>query len=198
MSKRNDILEAVVLLSNRFSSPHEITISAIAEQAGVGKGTVYEYFQSKEDIFIEAVGYFINNRLEKLFYLPFQGTFREQFEQLANETTEVIRRNRAFFRMIFISNQLEEYNAEVFCNSISSQRDEFVGKLVGLLSRLAEHGKKEGIIEKIPSERDMIFAFLCVAMALSGIGPASMEFLKEDVRGDFPDFIYSKFVKLLS
>ena len=31
----------------------------IAEAAGIGKGTIYEYFKSKEDIFLEAFNYFM-------------------------------------------------------------------------------------------------------------------------------------------
>ncbi len=33
----------------------------IAEAAGIGKGTIYEYFKSKEDIFIEAFEYFMKD-----------------------------------------------------------------------------------------------------------------------------------------
>jgi AcrR family transcriptional regulator len=33
----------------------------IAEAAGIGKGTIYEYFKSKEDIFLEAFEYFMKD-----------------------------------------------------------------------------------------------------------------------------------------
>ncbi len=36
---------------------YQVTITEIAERAGVGKGTVYEYFSSKEDLFKDSISY---------------------------------------------------------------------------------------------------------------------------------------------
>ena len=44
-----------------------ITISKIAECAGVGKGTIYEYFSNKEDIVVEIISVFIAEH-EKMLY----------------------------------------------------------------------------------------------------------------------------------
>lgn len=50
MSKKQSILQAArcAFLMQGF---HEAKIETIAKQAGVGKGTVYQYFHSKEDLF---------------------------------------------------------------------------------------------------------------------------------------------------
>lgn len=41
-------------------------VSDIAKHAGVGKGTVYEYFSSKDDIFRGCVDYILDNHIRKL------------------------------------------------------------------------------------------------------------------------------------
>lgn len=46
-----------------------ITISKIAESAGVGKGTVYEYFRNKEDIVFEIISVFIAEHEKRLYEL---------------------------------------------------------------------------------------------------------------------------------
>jgi len=46
-----------------------ITISQIAHTAGVGKGTVYEYFSNKEDIVFEIISSFIEEYEERLTVL---------------------------------------------------------------------------------------------------------------------------------
>ncbi len=46
-----------------------ITISKIAECAGVGKGTIYEYFSNKEDIVFEIISVFIAEHEKKLYAL---------------------------------------------------------------------------------------------------------------------------------
>ena len=51
--KRDLILDAMQELMNE-SSNRAISVSDIAEKAGIGKGSIYYYFESKNDI-IEAV-----------------------------------------------------------------------------------------------------------------------------------------------
>jgi len=46
-----------------------ITISKIAECAGVGKGTIYEYFSNKEDIVFEIISVFIAEHEKRLYEL---------------------------------------------------------------------------------------------------------------------------------
>lgn len=52
--KRTQILEAtvIVLAAKGFEATK---IAEIAREAGIGKGTVYEYFSSKEDLFEQAI-----------------------------------------------------------------------------------------------------------------------------------------------
>jgi AcrR family transcriptional regulator len=46
-----------------------ISISKIAETAGVGKGTIYEYFTNKEDIVFEIISIFIAEHEKELYAL---------------------------------------------------------------------------------------------------------------------------------
>jgi AcrR family transcriptional regulator len=45
---------------------NSLTISHIAQTAGVGKGTIYEYFENKEDIVFEIITTFIADHEKKL------------------------------------------------------------------------------------------------------------------------------------
>ncbi len=49
-----------------------LTISQIAKTAGVGKGTMYEYFENKEDIVFEIITMFITEHEKKLFEITDQ------------------------------------------------------------------------------------------------------------------------------
>ena len=49
-----------------------LTISQIAKTAGVGKGTIYEYFENKEDIVFEIITAFISEHEKKLFEITNQ------------------------------------------------------------------------------------------------------------------------------
>ncbi|AOY75543.1 TetR/AcrR family transcriptional regulator [Clostridium formicaceticum] len=50
------ILEAAIKVFNQYGF-YEAKISNIAEEAGVGKGTVYEYFDSKKQLFERSILY---------------------------------------------------------------------------------------------------------------------------------------------
>jgi len=56
-SKEIDLFEGIVKLLNEGVSIHELKVADIASAAGMGKGTAYEYFSSKEEIIREAIHY---------------------------------------------------------------------------------------------------------------------------------------------
>jgi len=61
VQKRRDIALACkdVFLQNSLD---DLTIAEIAKTAGIGKGTIYEYFKNKDDIVFEIVGILIEER----------------------------------------------------------------------------------------------------------------------------------------
>lgn len=63
---------AIALASRELLLEHgikNITISKIAACAGVGKGTIYEYFSNKEDIVFEIISVFIAEHEKELYAL---------------------------------------------------------------------------------------------------------------------------------
>ncbi len=64
-SKKEKILEASMKIFFREGF-HKAKISEIAEEARIGKGTVYEYFDSKEQLFEETVRNYVDSYCMKL------------------------------------------------------------------------------------------------------------------------------------
>ena len=68
---------AIALASKELLLDHgikNITISKIAKTAGVGKGTIYEYFSNKEDIVFEIISVFIAEHEKRLYELIHENT----------------------------------------------------------------------------------------------------------------------------
>ena len=62
---------------------HHARVEEIANEAGVGKGTVYEYFKSKQDLFQEMLKYIHSLYLEKFMIdLEEKHTFKEKVQYL--------------------------------------------------------------------------------------------------------------------
>lgn len=58
-AKEIDLFQGIVKLLNEGRSIHELKVADIASAAGMGKGTAYEYFSSKEEIIREAIRYHV-------------------------------------------------------------------------------------------------------------------------------------------
>jgi AcrR family transcriptional regulator len=50
----------------------DLTVSQIAKTAGIGKGTIYEYFSNKEDIVLEIIASFIVEHKKRLIEISHQ------------------------------------------------------------------------------------------------------------------------------
>jgi AcrR family transcriptional regulator len=63
--KRKNIAKScsILLENNQY---HDISISKLAKTAGIGKGTIYEYFENKEDIVFELMSCLQDEYDEKL------------------------------------------------------------------------------------------------------------------------------------
>jgi TetR/AcrR family fatty acid metabolism transcriptional regulator len=61
--KRQEIMEAAIAVFSK-TGYHRAKIKDIADEAGVGKGTVYEYFRTKEDLFFQAGEFLFANYIE--------------------------------------------------------------------------------------------------------------------------------------
>jgi len=80
-SKRREILEAAlkVFSERRF---HEVLIEDVAATAGVGKGTIYRYFDTKDDLYFSAI------------LSGFDALARELEKSLASESSPIARLER--------------------------------------------------------------------------------------------------------
>jgi AcrR family transcriptional regulator len=87
--KRPLILQAAteVFAEQGFAA---VTVAEIAKRAGIGKGTVYEYFSSKDDLLF-AVFEWMNERILKRFetLLAEEGTTRERLRRMLGIAAEV-------------------------------------------------------------------------------------------------------------
>ena len=98
--KRQQIMDAAEKLftSKRF---HEITLDDVIRVAGVGKGTVYRYFQGKDDLFFQtAVSGF--EALHELLgrTVPTDSPFDMQLLAVCREISSFFERRRPLFRMM--------------------------------------------------------------------------------------------------
>ena len=75
--------DAVLDMVNERYSFSQIKVSDITSRAGIGKGTAYEYFSSKEEIVVKAVLYNIYYNMHRMEgVLSGEGSFEEKFYRI--------------------------------------------------------------------------------------------------------------------
>lgn len=99
-AKEQQILRAAERLftSRRF---HEVTLDDVARTARVGKGTIYRYFQNKDDLFLRvaASGHDeLRALIERIAAEPLP--FEEQLRSMLHEISRLHLRKHALFRLI--------------------------------------------------------------------------------------------------
>lgn len=64
--KELQIYKAVTALLEEGKNLSELTVSEIASKAGIGKGTTYEYFKSKDEIIGKTLLYEISTKMDEI------------------------------------------------------------------------------------------------------------------------------------
>ncbi|MBO6089347.1 MAG: TetR/AcrR family transcriptional regulator [Lachnospiraceae bacterium] len=78
--KEVKIYAAVGELIKEGKDVSNLTISEISNRAGIGKGTTYEYFDSKEELIYKALHYFVIDSLKAvLLKMLNEGSFKDKF-----------------------------------------------------------------------------------------------------------------------
>jgi len=149
--RRNIALSCKELLLER--GIRELTISQLAKRAGVGKGTIYEYFENKEDIVFEIITIFMSEYEVKLL---------DTIESSVSSRDKLYH----FFALIFEDNRYakqmsiyQEFLAISLVNGTDkmvefsiSYKSRFATILDGIISEAISRGKLSPILlEFIPS-----------------------------------------------
>ncbi len=103
--KREDIIKAAVGLftSRRY---HEVTLDQVARKARVGKGTIYLYFQDKDDLFFQSATHGFDALCTTLQTgIPAEAAFEDKIVSMCKHIHEFFESRRPFRHV------LEEHEA---------------------------------------------------------------------------------------
>ena len=158
------LYEAVLELLNENVDINTMKVSDITSRAGIGKGTAYDYFKSKEEIIASAVMYDARKQgmetREKLRELPdFQARIRYCFQWVA----ECVQEQSAFGKLLFLTSHPGGIPDEVLIKMKQIHEESKHGCVtepVEILSELCGQGKAEGYIREEISSEDAAYILL--------------------------------------
>ncbi|KJR47682.1 Transcriptional regulator, TetR family [Desulfosporosinus sp. I2] len=148
--KEETILNAAfeVFRENGFTNAN---MKDIAVKAGLGKGTLYEYFQNKEDLFIQVVKAITNSIFHEInSRICDKVTLREILNEIIRFTQETIEEAGFLFKFMMFGEIFEmssEVKQKLFAMILSSREES-----VNLLRDLFEKGFADGILREFDWE----------------------------------------------
>lgn len=196
--KMKMMFEAVSELIKERKDTKSLTVSDITKKAGIGKGTAYEYFSSKDELIANALMYEYSYKIHELTQMAF-GT--EKFEDRCYNVMDWICKNKEYNQMF--ANLLKVSFGEIHPNNVTDcesrkflmQAKEF---FYGKIDVFMEDGYKQGVFtEENIGKRSLAILSAMVEYAFITMGPREERYhlvSDEEMR----KFIYDSMVKSLN
>ncbi len=120
-------------------------VSDIAARAGIGKGTTYEYFTSKDELVVKAMVYLVGSMTKRIIHnMEKADTFRDKFMLLLAEMEEKVKQRACILKYFHMLGDLNlcDRMQEVLLTS----EDAAKSNPMQIIRYLLIKGKEEGII----------------------------------------------------
>lgn len=176
-----------------------VKVSDITSKAGIGKGTAYEYFSSKEELIANAIIYEYS---EKFKLLSEQQDACRNFEEKIYGILDWIKENREY--NIMYSRLIQLLFGDVkSCSELKEQMpQDLYGRIYTytsyMIMQLLEDGYQEGLYtETDTGKRKLAFLMMVVGYAFTVMGPEGpyTDGLDDD---EIARFAYQSFIKSLN
>ena len=158
-SKKQEILEAAsrVFAEKEF---HQVLIDEVAGGAGVGKGTVYRYFRTKEELYFETILQAFDGLARTLeSAVSREASPASRLERIARESLQFSWERRHFFSLL----QNDERRFAMREGELKERREKIMALIQKVILEGIERREFRGVDARIASElfRGMIRAANC-------------------------------------
>ena len=163
INKETAVYEGIIDLIRRGADIYAVKVSDIAAAAGMGKGTVYDYFSSKEEMIAKAVIYCMKKSILAIqTVMEEKQGFREKFFAALHSVDREAEHGMNVFEVLNAGGDAHKLRPWL-CGAQSL--NENMDMIYGLTDELIEAGKAEGAIS--PGE-DAYYNRMAVYSAIAG------------------------------
>jgi len=154
-NKKKQIMRAVEKLAAK-QTLYEITLDEVAREAKIGKGTIYHYFENKEDLFFEVATSGFDELCELLRReVADNGTFSVKFRKMCSLFIRFFAARQQLLKIMQTQASHTYWSKSRFRERWTSKRK----NLVKAVSDIISEGAAEGMIR-----RDISTDFLAVSL----------------------------------
>lgn len=173
IDKKTLIYNAVLEIIKERGFSSKIRISDIAEKANIGKGTVYEYFNNKDEILGGAIISFIDRIMQEALYDKDETEldFKASLAKLINKALNTIKRNYNI-QSLFISQNIGSMLSLEMKMKIMSRLEGVKLAYGEVFTDIIKKGIYEGVIKKDIDDFSVLSAKVIII-------PVIMEYIRE-------------------
>lgn len=140
--------DAVITLLSEGRDLGSLRVSEITQKAGIGKGTAYEYFSSKEEMIATALEYNLTKLIADLVERVKDAMdFHDILERLVDWMTDNYK-NNAGFMILFKMGRMSSNVSEEMRQAIQ-QKGPAKEVIMQMLQQVLSIGEEEGMIKKL-------------------------------------------------
>lgn len=164
------LYEAVEQLIAEGADIKDICVSTITDRAGIGKGTAYDYFESKDDILACAVSFYMRKTVEELkSALVKCATFPEQINCLLDEIEKDGSRKQYLIKYVHFITDTSEFSRMVQ-EKLGANSEKKCPPLY-LYTDIVERAKENGEVRQdLPTEYMVYVLFSKILLYVISIG----------------------------
>ena len=195
--KEVKIYAAVGALIKEGKDVSNLTISEISNRAGIGKGTTYEYFESKEELIFKALHYFVIDSLKVvLLKMLDEGSFKDKFYSVMDYMWDSRLKEDTIQSILSFVRNLNPSVKEAPRTKNSEKYDPCTATnfIEMLLKQYLDSGFEEGIFteedeayrKNVLSSQVLLFLFLM------------KDIREEERKSEIEDYVYNGMIMLLN
>lgn len=193
--KQIALFQSVVSLLEDGVSAANMKVSDIAVRAGVGKGTTYEYFSSKEEMIVRAIFYDIQIKMTELEgRIRLASGFENSYYTILEWIDENLQAKHVLYQILGMNSMDCQLSSEI-CNMIQIHK-EGLGHIRESLVGLTDMAEQEGLISpQVPASfRNLSF----ISSILSYVSYLKMQNSITDVtKQQIKEFLYNSMIRAL-
>ena len=158
------LYEAVLELLDEGADINTLKVSDMTVRAGIGKGTAYDYFKSKEEIIAAAVVFDVERKVKtERMRLEQYADFESKVRYCFRWTLQELQEQKAFMRFLYLSSYSCSLKRQIF-EELKKRRGESCGP-IQILRELSREGKEEGAVRPEFSEDAAAYMILASLMS---------------------------------
>lgn len=158
------IFNGLISLIRKGTNPYTIKVIDIANAADVGKGTIYDYFSSKEEAISKAIIYNINHEIIRGYErVSIKDSFKDKFYEILHIIVDNIENNLSTINILLSSGGIQEFYEFI----VDDKYD--LAKCINIINDIIGELLDTGFQEKIIGTKEGIYyQRMSVMSAVSG------------------------------